>query len=140
MIKLTLITVGNLPKGPFSELGAEYRKRLGPYVKLDHRVVADESKIAKQIPAGDYVIILDELGKSVSTKFAAQMMKKFEDQGLHVTVIIGGPKGLSLETKKHAKLLFALSRLTLTHDFAHLLLLEQLYRMFTIMRGKKYHY
>ena len=140
MIHLTLITVGDFPKGPFQELGEKFRKRLKPFVKLDHRVVSDESKIEKQIPTGDFVIVLDERGKSVTSKFAAQFLKRLEDDGRHITVIIGGPKGLSIKTKKKANLLLAISRMTTTHDLAHLFFLEQIYRQFTIIRGIEYHY
>ena len=140
MIKLTLITVGDFPKGPFTQLGEDYKKRLGPFVKLDHKVVDDESKIEKQIPNGDMIVVLDERGKLMNSKQTAELIKMVEDRGQHVTVIIGGPKGLSLETKKRANFLFGLSPMTLTHDFAHLLFLEQLYRAFTIIRGKEYHY
>lgn len=140
MIKLTLITVGDFPKGPFSELGDQYRKRLGPYVQLDHKVVEDESKIKAQIPSGDMVVVLDERGKHFTSHQLAELAGMIEDRGQHISVIIGGPKGLSDETKSQANFLFALSPMTMTHDFAHLFFLEQLYRAFTILRGKEYHY
>ncbi|MDP2631643.1 MAG: 23S rRNA (pseudouridine(1915)-N(3))-methyltransferase RlmH [Candidatus Uhrbacteria bacterium] len=140
MIHLTLITVGDLPKGPFAEIGNEFKKRLGPYVKLDHRVVASAEKVEKQIPEGDFIIVLDERGKLMSSKQAAQAIQWIENQGQHITVIIGGPKGLPVEIKKKAKLLLALSPMTTTHDLAHIFFLEQLYRVMTILRGKEYHY
>lgn len=140
MIHLTLITVGDFPKGPFQELGADYRQRLKPFVKLDHRVVSDESKIEKQIPEDCFIIVLDERGNTATSRQTAQVIGNLEDRGKHVCVIIGGPKGLSVETKRKAKMLLALSSMTLTHDFAHLLFLEQIYRAFTILRGKEYHY
>lgn len=140
MIHLTLITVGDFPKGPFQTLGEEYKKRLTPFVKLDHRVVSDETKIEKQIPENCFVIVLDERGNTATSHQVAKVVGNLEDRGEHICVIIGGPKGLSDETKRKAKLRLALSSLTLTHDFAHLLFLEQLYRAFTILRGKEYHY
>lgn len=140
MIKLTLITVGDFPKGPFSQLGNDYKKRLGPFVNMEHKIVTDESKIEKQIPEGSMIVVLDELGKFLTSIQTSELIKLVEDRGQHVAVIIGGPKGLSKEIKERANFLFALSALTLTHDFAHLLFLEQLYRAFTILRGKEYHY
>ncbi|MBU1126669.1 23S rRNA (pseudouridine(1915)-N(3))-methyltransferase RlmH [Patescibacteria group bacterium] len=140
MIKLTLITVGDLPKGLFSELGDDFRKRLRPFVKLEHKIVDNESKIENQIPTGDMIVILDERGKLMTSPQVAELIGLVEDRGQHVTVIIGGPKGLSDKTKSRANFLFALSPLTFTHDFAHILFLEQLYRAFTILRGKEYHY
>lgn len=140
MLHLTFITVGDLPKGPFQEIGDGFKKRLGPYVKLDHRIADDESKIEKQIPEGDLVVVLDERGQLATSKQAAQIIKKLEDEGRHVTVILGGPKGLSTKTKKKANLLLSLSPMTTTHDLAHLFFLEQLYRVMTIIHGKEYHY
>lgn len=138
MIHLTFITVGDLPKGPFQEIRDDFTKRLKPYVKLDHRVVKSADNI--KIPEGGYLVVLDELGKNVTSKFAAQMLKRIEDQGQHVTVVLGGPKGLPDEIKKKADVLLALSKMTTTHDLAHLFFLEQLYRAMTIIRGKEYHY
>lgn len=138
MIHLTFITVGDLPKGPFQEIRNDFVKRLTPYVKLDHRVVKSADNI--RVPEGSYLVVLDERGKNVTSKFAAQMLKRIEDQGQHMTVVLGGPKGLPEEIKKRADVLLALSKMTTTHDLAHLFFLEQLYRAMTINRGKEYHY
>ena len=140
MLHLTFITVGDLPKGSFTEIGTEFRKRLGGEVKLDHRVVKTADSISERIPDGDFVVVLDERGKLLDTKQAAQAIGHLEDQGRHLTVILGGPKGLPIEIKKRADLLLALSAMTTTHDLAHLFFLEQLYRVMTILRGKEYHY
>jgi 23S rRNA (pseudouridine1915-N3)-methyltransferase len=140
MIHLTFITIGDLPRGAFSEIGAEYKKRLSQYVKLDHKVLKSSETIEKSIPAESYTVILDAAGKSVGSKFFSQRVGTIEDQGQHVTVILGGPKGLSDEIKSRADLLLSLSPMTTTHDLAHLFFLEQLYRAFTILRGKEYHY
>jgi rRNA large subunit m3Psi methyltransferase RlmH len=138
MIHLTFITVGDLPKGPFKEIGDEFRKRLTPFVKLDHRVVKTADNIS--IPEGSFLIVLDERGKLYDSKRVAQAVKMMEDTGQHVTVVLGGPKGLPIELKRKAKLLLGLSPMTTTHDLAHIFFLEQLYRAFTIIRGKEYHY
>lgn len=140
MIHLTFITVGDLPKGPFQEIGQEFKKRLGPYIKLDHKVVSEESKIEKQIPEGDLIVVLDEKGQFATSMQAAEILRRVENEGRHVTVILGGPKGLSLETKKRANILLSLSPMTTTHDLAHIFFLEQLFRAMTIIKGKEYHY
>jgi len=140
MLHLTFITVGDLPKGPFQEIGHEFKKRLSPYVKMDHRAVKSAEKIPSSIPAGDFVVVLEERGKLLDTKQAAQAIGALEDEGRHLTVILGGPKGLPIEIKKQANLLLALSAMTTTHDLAHIFFLEQLYRVMTIRAGKEYHY
>lgn len=140
MIYLTFITVGDLPKGPFREIRDEFTKRLTPYVKFDHRIVADESKIENQIPEGDLIVVLDERGQIATSMQAAEIIRRLENEGRHITVILGGPKGLSKELKSQANLLLSLSPMTTTHDLAHLFFLEQLYRICTILSGKEYHY
>jgi len=107
---------------------------------MDHKVLKDESKIIDAIPAGDYVVVLDERGQLATSHQAANILKMIEDRGEHVTVILGGAKGLSAETKNTAKLRLSLSPMTTTHDLAHIFFLEQLYRVFTIIKGKEYHY
>lgn len=140
MLYLTFITVGDLPKGPFQEIRAEFTKRLGAYVKFTHKVVAEEGKIFDAVPEGDLICILDADGKQLSSEAFAETVQKFENEGRHVSVLLGGPKGFSAETKKSADLLLSLSPMTTTHDMAHLFFLEQLYRAMTITRGKEYHY
>ena len=140
MIHLTFITVGDLPKGAFQEIGAEFTKRLTPYVKLDHKIVDSEEKIEKQIPDGAFLVVLDADGKQLTSEQTAQAVQFLEDQGRHVAVVLGGPKGLSNEMKNRADMLLSLSPMTTTHDMAHLFFLEQLYRAMTIIRGKEYHY
>lgn len=138
MLHLTFITVGDLPKGPFADIGEEFRKRLTPYVKVEHRVVKSADSI--HVRESEYLVVLDENGMTADSKTFAQMIQKFEDTGEHVTVVLGGPKGLPTELKQSASLLLSLSAMTTTHDLAHIFFLEQLYRAFTIIRGKEYHY
>ena len=138
MLHLTFITVGDLPKGPFQDIGNEYKKRLAPFVKLDHRIVKTAENI--EVPKDAFLVVLDENGKTYTSAEAAQTIKRLEDDGLHVAVVLGGPKGLSDEMKTQAKLRLSLSPMTTTHDLAHIFFLEQLYRAFTIIRGKEYHY
>lgn len=138
MLHITFITVGDLPKGAFQEIGDDYKKRLAGFAKLDHRIVKTSENI--RIPEGDYLVVLDERGKQVTSHFAAQMLKRIEDEGRHVTIVLGGPKGLPEEIKGQANVLLGLSKMTTTHDLAHLFFLEQLYRACTINHGKTYHY
>ncbi len=140
MLKLTFITIGDLPKGPFSEIRDKLLKPMKQFVSLMHRIAKDEPSALKQVPDGDVLIVLDAAGKMFTSEQLAMGVKQFEDQGQHITVLLGGPKGLSLETKQKARLLLSLSRMTTTHDLAHLLFLEQLYRVMTITHGKTYHY
>lgn len=140
MLRMTFVSVGDLPRGPLQEVGDEFTKRLRLFVSLDKRVVKTEVDIPKIIPHGSYLIILDADGKMMSSETFAKHIGEHEDDGRHVTVVLGGPFGLSNEFKASANLRLSLSSMTTTHDLAHLFFLEQLYRAFTILRGKTYHY
>ena len=140
MIKLTFITIGDLPRGPFSDLALTWEKQLKAYVKLEKKIVADEVALERSIPDGSTLIVLEATGKVLTSEAFSNWVGKMEDEGQHLCVVLGGPHGLSDQLKKRANLLLSLSAMTTTHDLAHLFFLEQLYRAFTILRGKTYHY
>jgi len=140
MLHITFVSIGDLPKGPFSAIAEDFFKRLTPFVHLEHRVVASDEKAEAIIDSSSPCIILDAGGKSFTSETFASRLKDFEDRGEHLTFVLGGPKGFSDATKKKASLLLSLSPMTTTHDLAHLFFLEQLYRACTINHGKIYHY
>ena len=139
---MTFISVGSLPKGPFSELAEGWEKQLKPFVKLEKKVVKDETSILRSIAAStpSVTLVLEAGGKGLTSEGFSKWIEQREDAGDHIVVILGGPHGLSDALKKRADLLLSLSAMTTTHDLAHLFFLEQLYRAFTILRGKTYHY
>jgi len=140
MLRMTFITVGDLPRGPFQEIGDEFEKRLKLFVTMEKKSVKSEEAILRAIPDGSFVVVLDAAGKALTTEAFARRIGQQEDDGRHVTVILGGPFGLSDSLKAGADLQLSLSPMTTTHDLAHLFFLEQLYRAFTLLRGKTYHY
>lgn len=140
MFKIVFITVGNLPRGPFSEIGDEFRHRFQEFSRFEHRVVKQESDIDGAVPQGSFVVVLDAAGKGMTSELFAKRIGQLVDDGMPLTVVLGGPFGLSSATKARANLLLSLSPMTTTHDLAHLFALEQLYRAFTIIKGKTYHY
>ncbi|MFA6130841.1 MAG: 23S rRNA (pseudouridine(1915)-N(3))-methyltransferase RlmH [Patescibacteria group bacterium] len=140
MIHITFVSVGDLPKGPFSAIRDDFLKRLAPFVRLEHRIVSEEKTVEEIMSSSSTSILLDAAGKSFTSESLAARLKDFEDRGEHLTFILGGPKGFSPEIKKKATLLLSLSPMTTTHGLAHLFFLEQLYRACTINHGKIYHY
>ncbi len=140
MLKITLITVGTLPKGAFTQIGDDFRLRLKKFTMITQKQVANADKIADAIPKDNKVIVLDAIGPKFTSEEFASKIKAYEDAGDHLTFIIGGPHGLSEELKNRANLRLSLSPMTTTHDLAHLFFLEQLYRACTINHGTMYHY
>lgn len=142
-------------KTSFIQTGvAEYQKRLLHYTSLLIRTQKDPGAgktgpVVKQLqgaallasaPAGAVKVVLDSSGKQfTSERFAAQLTR-WENSGVRtVAWLIGGPEGHDAEVVRRADLLLSFSEMTFTHDLVRLLLLEQLYRAYTIKAGERYH-
>ncbi|MDQ5952003.1 MAG: rRNA (pseudouridine1915-N3)-methyltransferase [Patescibacteria group bacterium] len=140
MFKITFITVGSLPKGPFTAIGDDFTTRLKKFAEIELKSVKTDDRLIEAIPKGSFVIALEATGKQYSSENFAAKLQNFIDNGQKLTVILGGPHGIPVELKAKANLLLSLSPMTTTHDLAHLFFLEQLYRAFTITKGMTYHY
>jgi 23S rRNA (pseudouridine1915-N3)-methyltransferase len=98
-------------------------------------------KILKLLSSDDYVVLLDERGKEFSTKeFSVQLEKIFMQPVKRLVFVIGGPYGFSGETYIRGNLRLSLSRFTFSHQLVRLLFAEQLYRVFTVIKGDPYHH
>ncbi len=96
--------------------------------------------IARFLNPRDYVVALDKSGLQYDSEGLADWLKKLSTTtGGWICFVIGGPTGLSAEIKGQAQEILSLSKLTLTHEMCRLFLLEQVYRAFTIMEGRRYH-
>lgn len=156
-MRLNLLCVGRLTQSYLSEGCSEFATRLKRYMPLDiteirehktgrkqdlQRIITTEGEqLAQRIPAGTYLITLDQRGRPFSSEQLAALMSEHRLQGIpEWTLLIGGPYGLSTELCKRADLVLSLSTMTLTHQMARLVLLEQLYRCCTILRNEPYHH
>ncbi len=134
----------------------EYSKRLSSYIKIEWKILddvkltsskniefvkAEEAKILeKHLNEDDFVILLDENGKMTNSTNFSRFLEKKLISSQPITFLIGGVYGVSNSIKKKADLILSYSHFTFTHQMIRLLLSEQLYRAFTIIKGKKYHY
>lgn len=142
-MKLRVYTIGK-PKLRYAAAGvAEYDKRLRR--ALDFEVEAlkarDESAALLARSEGSYRIALDERGRSLDTMGVVGLMDSLEARGeiKAASFLIGGSDGHSEDLRHTADLVWALSPLTMQHELALVVLLEQLYRAYTIKRGEPYH-
>lgn len=156
MFNLHLITVGKLKESYWADAETEYLKRLKPYVKITFTELKEESfresddrdkikeleakKILSQIPDNSVVIALHEYGKEYTSPMFANFLEKQSEQGQTITFIIGGPLGLHTSILEKAHHQLSLSQFTFPHQMVRTILLEQLYRAVTILKGKMYHY
>jgi 23S rRNA (pseudouridine1915-N3)-methyltransferase len=140
-----ILAIGK-PKLSFARDGiAEYLGRLQPfaeaktdYLKAGARETESAALLARS--EGHYRLVLDERGEHLTSSALAQHLTKLEHERIKsVAVIIGGADGHTPELRQRADYLWALSRLTLQHEFAQLLALEQIYRAYTIKAGLPYH-
>lgn len=156
-MKLTLLCIGKT-REQFIKSGIEkYVRYLNHYADIEIRELKEEKildlkeatgirgreaeKILKALPAGSYAVSLDERGEEfTSHEFADFLNKTIEGGTREIVFIIGGALGLDERVTNSCRKRIALSKWTLTHEMARLVLLEQLYRAYTIITGKTYHY
>ena len=105
------------------------------------RVVAAESqRVTTAVPRDAHFIVLDRHGKQMSSEGLAHWWQRLEQTGCRkLCFAVGGVLGFSNELRSQAQTLLALSKMTYTHEMSRLVLVEQLYRACTIMRGERYH-
>jgi 23S rRNA (pseudouridine1915-N3)-methyltransferase len=133
---------------------AEYGKRLPPEIKLQWRelplaargksgnaqaVARETQAIRKALPAQDRLVVLDVLGQSFGTEKLAVKLADWQMSGMNYSIVIGGPDGVERSLQQQADLLWSLSPLTLPHPLVRVVLVEQLYRAWSINAGHPYH-
>ena len=97
--------------------------------------------LLKRIGGGETVVLLDEKGKQLSTReWAAMMGRLREESGNPVCLIVGGTHGVADAVKQRSNHIVALSRLTFPHQLSRVVLMEQLYRIFSLLTGGAYHH
>ena len=157
MLKLNILAIGSI-KESYVKLGIEeYQKRLSRFVDLTITEVpeaaaktsneedikkalqVDAVHLIKVIPQGSYVIILDRQGQSFHSEALAKRIDIIQQKSGQITLIIGASHGLDQSTLSLAKEKWSFSSLTFPHQLFRLLLLEQLYRSMTILKGHPYH-
>jgi 23S rRNA (pseudouridine1915-N3)-methyltransferase len=151
---LTIAAVGKLKTTYWLDAQMDYLNRLQRYVTVelievrdkvgkglpDHVAIQEEGTLLLEAASEAHrVISLDEKGKhATSVGFTRYLKRRLEIYG-HLAFLIGGPVGLSDEAKNQSDEHLALSMMTLPHELARVLLLEQLYRAMTILSGQSYH-
>jgi len=143
MLHIQIIQVGKTKDKFFIDAEGEFIKRLSRYAKVQTDTIeadsGEEEKIQKRIWKDSYKVVLEIKGKEFSSEEFAKFLEKSGEKG-KVTFIIGGPHGIPKSVIESADLKFSMSRMTFTHQMIRVFLLEQIYRGFTILEGKTYHY
>ena len=153
---MKIICLGKTKQNFIEDGIKEYQKRISKYIKLDWQILPDvkltssntieivknrEAEIlAKKLPMSSFIIVLDGTGEEFSSVKIAKFLENKLNTEKEIIFIIGGVYGLSHRILKKANIVLSFSKFTFTHQMIRLLLLEQLYRSFTIIKNKKYHY
>lgn len=145
MSNLVLLAVGKIKNASLANLQQDYLNRLLHYTRCELVEVRDAADVReallKKLQPQDYVVVLDETGRQfTSPSFSRHLQTIYNQSTKRLVFIVGGAYGLDLEIKNRAQLVLSLATLTLPHELARVLLLEQLYRAHTILKGEKYHH
>jgi 23S rRNA (pseudouridine1915-N3)-methyltransferase len=158
-MRLTIIAVGRLKRGPERDLVASYHERAvkagrsvgfravdlvevseSPARDTARRMTEESIAIASVIPEGAAVVILDERGESLDSAGFTRMLQRWRDDGREaLAFVIGGPDGLADSLRDRAERRLAFGAATWPHQLVRVMLLEQLYRAVTILSGHPYH-
>ena len=158
-MKIKVVTVGKLKEKYLKDGIAEYSKRISRFAKLEMIELADEKtpdrasesenqkileiegqRILSKVGDRDFVIVLAIEGKTLSSEEFSKQLEEASIEGFStLTFIIGGSLWLAQDVKKRANLSISFGLLTLPHQLMRLVLVEQIYRAFTIQQGSPYH-
>lgn len=152
MLKVNIVCVGTIKEKFFTDAISEYSKRLSKFCKLQIIEVTEESKeqsIEKKIEIESerlknacrgFIILLDRCKQEVSSEELSNMLDTLKSAGTsEVSFVIGGSNGVSEEFKRQANKCVSFGKITFPHQLFRVVLLEQIYRAFTISAGLPYH-
>jgi 23S rRNA (pseudouridine1915-N3)-methyltransferase len=144
-MKLKVVWIGKTKEPAIQALTDGYVKRLSHYADVAAGAVRDESALLKFCardarPTRHTLVLLDGKGKQLSSEELAKFLQEHQERTtLPLLFAIGPADGFTDEARQAAGLVFSLSKMTLAHELARIVLLEQLYRAFTILKGHPYH-
>ena len=156
MLHLRVIAIGQLKERFWKDACAEYLKRLRPYAEVsvveltdvdparaggeEAAVLREGEAVLRTLQPGERVILLDINGKEVTSPGMANTLEDLPLEGVNdIAFVIGGSCGVSKAVRERADNRWSFGRITLPHNLARVVLLEQLYRAFKIQRGEPYH-
>ena len=158
-MKIKIVTVGKLKEKYLKDGIAEYSKRISRFANLEMIELADEktpdrasdsenqkilevegNRILSKIGDRDFLVVLAIEGNTLSSEELSKQLEQASIKGFStLTFVIGGSLGLASEVKRRANLSLSFGRLTLPHQLMRLVLVEQVYRAFSIQQGSPYH-
>jgi 23S rRNA (pseudouridine1915-N3)-methyltransferase len=135
-VRILVVAVGRL-RPPFSDDVQHYQKLLARHTRLEMIEVREDDHVGRRIPERVFVALLDRTGEELDSIAFSDFLEARRQSGQDLCFVIGGPFGLELEDVDYR---LSLGRITLPHQLARVVLLEQVYRAHKILAGEPYHY
>ena len=135
-MRIVVLAVGRL-RPPFTDDVHHYRTLLGRHARVELLEVREEERVERRLPERAYLCLLDRRGQSLSSEELSGFLEQRRQSGRDLCFIIGGPRGLDLSG---VDMRLSLGPMTLPHQLARVVLLEQLFRAHKILAGEPYHY
>jgi 23S rRNA (pseudouridine1915-N3)-methyltransferase len=135
-VRILVVAVGRL-RPPFSDDVQHYQKLLARHARVELVEVREDDHVSRRIPERVFVSLLDRAGEELDSVAFSRFLEARRQSGQDLCFVIGGPFGLELDDVDHR---LSLGRITLPHQLARVVLLEQLYRAHKILAGEPYHY
>ena len=142
-MKLQVAWIGKTKKPAIKTLTAEYLKRLQGFTQVEALELGSEAALLRTLEKArtrPTLVLLDMRGKQLSSEEMANFLEEHQNRGTQVLLFTVGPaNGFSEETRRAAAMTLSLGKLTLPHELARVVLVEQLYRAYSILKGHPYH-
>ena len=135
-MRIVVVAVGRL-RAPFADYVQHYRKLLARHARLELIEVREDGQVSRRLPDRAFVSLLDRHGERLDSVELSRFLEARRQNGRELCFVIGGPFGLELKDVDHR---MSLGEITLPHQLARVVLLEQLYRAHKILAGEPYHY
>jgi 23S rRNA (pseudouridine1915-N3)-methyltransferase len=135
-VRIVLVAVGRL-RPPFADDVQHYQKLIARHARLEHVEVREDEQVTRRLPERAYISLLDRGGEVLDSIAFSRFLEDRRQSGRDLCFVVGGPYGLELDDVDHR---LSLGAMTLPHQLARVVLLEQLYRGHKILAGEPYHY
>ena len=135
-MRIVVLAVGRL-RPPFTDDVQHYRTLLGRHARVELLEVREGERVERLLPERAFLCLLDERGRSLSSEELSRFLEERRHSGRDLCFVIGGPRGLDLGG---VDMHLSLGPMTLPHQLARVVLLEQLFRAHKILAGEPYHY
>ena len=139
-MKIKLIAIGKIKSNHFLTAASDYTQRLSHYLPIEIFAARDERHALTKIGANDHLIACDKDGAEYSSEELSEFLDNHRSRGTkRLVFFVGGAAGIGEPIRKRANELLSFSRMTFPHELAQVILLEQIYRACTILKGEPYH-